>query len=283
MEVVCGGRFLSPSFSGAWRESTSGDNTRSIIDQSQMGEQEQVSAVMEDEKVIKEEDLEVKDPEPVLDIIINNVVSSFSVACHLDLHHLALHGNNVELRKENGVLTMKLRKPPTTASIWSSGKITCTGSTSECQARLAGRRIARCVQKMGYNVKFRNFRIVNVLGTCSLPFAIKITPFSQKHRDAASYEPELHPGVTYRIEHPKATLKIFSTGSITVTAPSIANVQNAIEHIYPLVREFGKARSEEEMAEYRRNQARKQFPILNFEDVEEDLSSSEIEEYWEPM
>ncbi|XP_063864850.1 TATA box-binding protein-like 1 isoform X9 [Scylla paramamosain] len=248
-----------------------------------MGEQEQVSAVMEDEKVIKEEDLEVKDPEPVLDIIINNVVSSFSVACHLDLHHLALHGNNVELRKENGVLTMKLRKPPTTASIWSSGKITCTGSTSECQARLAGRRIARCVQKMGYNVKFRNFRIVNVLGTCSLPFAIKITPFSQKHRDAASYEPELHPGVTYRIEHPKATLKIFSTGSITVTAPSIANVQNAIEHIYPLVREFGKARSEEEMAEYRRNQARKQFPILNFEDVEEDLSSSEIEEYWEPM
>ncbi|XP_045112764.1 TATA box-binding protein-like 1 isoform X6 [Portunus trituberculatus] len=227
MEVVCGGRFLSPSFSGAWRESTSGDNTRSIINQSQMGEQEQVTAVMEDEKVIKEEDLEVKDPEPVLDIIINNVVSSFSVACHLDLHHLALHGNNVELRKENGVLTMKLRKPPTTASIWSSGKITCTGSTSESQARLAGRRIARCVQKMGYNVKFRNFRIVNVLGTCSLPFAIKITPFSQKHRDAASYEPELHPGVTYRIEHPKATLKIFSTGSITVTAGSFKQSLNA--------------------------------------------------------
>lgn len=38
-----------------------------------------------------------------MDIIINNVVSSFSVACHLDLHHLALNGQNVELRKENGV------------------------------------------------------------------------------------------------------------------------------------------------------------------------------------
>lgn len=32
-----------------------------------------------------------------------------------------------------------------------------------------------------------------------------------------SYEPELHPGVTYRLKEPKATLKIFSTGSITVT------------------------------------------------------------------
>lgn len=33
-----------------------------------------------------------------------------------------------------------------------------------------------------------------------------------------SYEPELHPGVTFRIKEPhRATLKIFSTGSITIT------------------------------------------------------------------
>lgn len=32
-----------------------------------------------------------------------------------------------------------------------------------------------------------------------------------------SYEPELHPGVTYKLKVPKATLKIFSTGSVTVT------------------------------------------------------------------
>lgn len=32
-----------------------------------------------------------------------------------------------------------------------------------------------------------------------------------------SYEPELHPGVTYKLKNPKATLKIFSTGSVTVT------------------------------------------------------------------
>lgn len=38
-----------------------------------------------------------------------------------------------------------------------------------------------------------------------------------KFEYAFSYEPELHPGVTYRIKDPKATLKIFSTGSITVT------------------------------------------------------------------
>lgn len=32
-----------------------------------------------------------------------------------------------------------------------------------------------------------------------------------------SYEPELHPAVCYRIKSLRATLQIFSTGSITVT------------------------------------------------------------------
>ncbi|XP_071515168.1 TATA box-binding protein-like 1 isoform X2 [Panulirus ornatus] len=227
----------------------------------------------------------IDDVDPVIDIMINNVVCSFSVACHLDLRSIALTGNNVEFRRENGMVTMKLRKPPTTASIWSSGKVTCTGSTSESQARLAARRIARCIQKLGYNVKFKNFRIVNVLGTCTMPFAIKITPFSLRFRTAASYEPELHPGVTYKIDHPKATLKIFSTGSITVTAPSINNVQSAIEHIYPLVREFGKVRTQEEMAEFQRNQARRHLAMIGFgEDEDSDSSSPQYpDDAWERL
>lgn len=50
-----------------------------------------------------------------------------------------------------------------------------------------------------------------------MPWAIKIVNFSEKYKKEASYEPELHPGVTYKLRYPKATLKIFSTGSITVT------------------------------------------------------------------
>jgi transcription initiation factor TFIID TATA-box-binding protein len=64
-----------------------------------------------------------------------------------------------------------------------------------------------------------------------------------------SYEPELHPGVTYRIKDPKATLKIFSTGSITITAPSVTNVQLAVEHIYPLVEDFQKPKTNKDVKE----------------------------------
>lgn len=122
--------------------------------------------------------------EPEIDIVINNVVCSFSVRCHLNLREIALSGANVEYRKENGMLTMKLRRPYTTASIWSSGKITCTGATSEQAAKQAARRFARCLQKLGFNVRFNNYRVVNVLGTCSMPFSIRISSFSEMHREA---------------------------------------------------------------------------------------------------
>ena len=47
----------------------------------------------------------LKDSEekPELDIIISNVVCSFSVRCHLNLREIALNGSNVEYRRENGV------------------------------------------------------------------------------------------------------------------------------------------------------------------------------------
>ena len=159
----------------------------------------------------------------------------------LILHSILLHAYTPTFL-HSSTPPLHSRHPYTTASIWSSGKITCTGANSEDQARVSARKFSRILQKLDdkyKNIRIKNWRIVNVLGTCTLPFAIKITPFSQAFREA-SYEPELHPGVTYKIKYPKATLKIFSTGSITVTAPSVANVESAIKHIYPKVFDFQK-------------------------------------------
>ncbi|XP_022904028.1 TATA box-binding protein-like 1 [Onthophagus taurus] len=223
------------------------DNSIQKINQNLSSYQNDVADKIESDQLLPQpQQQQPEDAEPEIDIVINNVVCSFSVRCHLNLRDIALNGLNVEYRKENGMVTMKLRRPYTTASIWSSGKVTCTGATSEDQAKIAARRFARCLQKLGFNVRFNNYRVVNVLGTCSMPFAIRINSFSERHKEA-DYEPELHPGVTYKLKSPKATLKIFSTGSVTVTAPSVMDVQAAIEHIFPLVYEFRKERSPEDI------------------------------------
>lgn len=226
-----------------------------------------------------------QDESPVIDIHINNVVCTFNLRCHINLKRVAMEGSNVEYRREHGILNMKLRRPRVTANITSSGKVTCTGSTSEAEAKVAARRVARLLQKLGFNVRFSNYRVVNVLGTCILPFGIKLHNFSNQHPGEASYEPELHPGATYRIKPLKATLKIFSTGSITITAPCVANIGLAIEHIYPLVSEFqmeARVESSKQRLKQKRAQhsdfARNGFHEEN-DDEEEELEFDEEDEY----
>lgn len=52
----------------------------------------------------------------------------------------------------------------------------------------------------------------------------------------ASYEPELHPAATYRIKHLKATIQVFSTGSITVTGTALFTVYTEIDrHLFTLL------------------------------------------------
>jgi len=77
---------------------------------------------------------------------------------------------------------MKIRRPQSTATIRSSGKITVIGATSESDSKKAARRVARILQKLDFPaVKVSDFRIVNVLGNVNFPFGIKLVPFTQQH------------------------------------------------------------------------------------------------------
>lgn len=107
------------------------------LEESVKVEKEEAKEIAVDENEVPVEEQvpaeENEESEPEVDIVISNVVCAFSVRCPLTLKDIALQGANVEYKRENGMVTMKLRKPYTTASIWSSGKITCTGATSEDQ------------------------------------------------------------------------------------------------------------------------------------------------------
>lgn len=50
---------------------------------------------------------------------------------------------------------VRIREPKTTALIFKTGKLVCTGAKSEKQARLAARMYARIVEKVGFEVDFQ--------------------------------------------------------------------------------------------------------------------------------
>lgn len=45
---------------------------------------------------------------PTIDIMINNVVCTFSTKCHLNLKKVAMEGSHVEYRREHGVRFLNL-------------------------------------------------------------------------------------------------------------------------------------------------------------------------------
>ena len=171
-----------------------------------------------------------------IDIFINNVLCAFNLRCRLDLEDILERGLNVELR-ENKCILMKMKKFPGTAKIWSTGKVICMGSKSEEEAKIVSRRFARQLQRLGYNVRFTNFKIYNCHGSVLLPFQINIQEFSQVHQEA-SYEPELHAGIIYKVEAFSATLRIHRSGHMTIMAPSEIDIKEAVEFTANLVQPF---------------------------------------------
>lgn len=87
---------------------------------------------------------------------------------------------------------MRIRDPKTTALIFASGKMVVTGAKSEDDSRLASRKYARIVQKLGFVAKFSEFKIQNIVGSCDVKFPIRLEGLAYSHGQFSSYEPEVN-------------------------------------------------------------------------------------------
>ncbi|KAK6243629.1 hypothetical protein QUC31_010038 [Theobroma cacao] len=171
---------------------------------------------------------------------IENVVSSVDLGCSLDLKAIALRARNTEYNPERfAALMMRLRESRTTALIFSSGKMVCTGAETEQQSRLAARKYARIIQKLGFDVKFKDFQIQNIVASCDLPFSVNLTHLGNSHYESSVYEPELFPGLIYRMKQSKVMIKIFSSGKIVIAGThDRKEIFKACDNIYPILMSF---------------------------------------------
>ena len=100
----------------------------------------------------------------------------------LDLKEIALHARNAEYNpKRFAAVIMRIREPKTTALIFHSGKMVCTGAKSEEESKLAARKYARIIQKLGFPAKFQDFKIQNIVGSCDIKFPIRLEGLAVSH------------------------------------------------------------------------------------------------------
>ncbi|XP_005089151.1 TATA-box-binding protein [Aplysia californica] len=173
---------------------------------------------------------------------LQNIVCTVSLATKLDLKTIALRARNAEYNpKRFAAVIMRIREPRTTALIFSSGKMVCTGAKSEESAKLAARKYARIVQKLGFPAKFLDFKIQNMVGSCDVRFPIRLEGLVLTHAQFSSYEPELFPGLIYRMVKPRIVLLIFVSGKVVLTGAKVrTEIYEAFENIYPILKGFRK-------------------------------------------
>lgn len=136
---------------------------------------------------------------------------------------------------------IRIRDPRTTALIFHSGKLIVTGAKNEDDCHTAARKYVGIIQKIGFAAHFRNFRIQNITATCDMGFPIRLEGFLYKHAASSTYEPELFPGLVYRMKEPKVVLLIFVSGKVVITgAKAVDDLGDALQNIYDHLAEFRK-------------------------------------------
>lgn len=160
----------------------------------------------------------------------------------LDLRKIALNCRNAEYNpKRFAAVIMRIREPKTTALIFTSGKMVCTGAKSEEQSRDAAKKYSKAIKKVGFNVSMHDFKIQNIVGSCDVQFAISLEGLSSDHDKFSTYEPEIFPGLIYRMASPKIVLLVFASGKIVLTgAKNKEDIYQAFNLMYPVLKKYKK-------------------------------------------
>ncbi len=210
-----------------------------------MSEEENDFEEEEDEEEDEEE--EEFDYESDLDYKIENVVATVTVEIteKIDLNQIARKHAEVEYNPERFPgLVMRIEKPRATILIFSTGKMVVTGLRKASEAERVVEKVVKNIRKAGIKLANPEITIQNIVASGDLHTNIDLN-MAAIVMEYAMYEPEVFPGLIYRMQEPKTVFLIFSTGRIVCTgAKKKEIVRDAVMKLNQQVRDLGVAKKE---------------------------------------
>ncbi len=157
-------------------------------------------------------------PKIKADINIVNVVASATLPQTIDLLSVAKAYPDIEYRpKQFPGLVFRLRKPRTATLIFNSGKMVCTGASSEKDARKAINMVIKDLKRKGILIISKPMiEVQNIVAAAALGGRIDLER-SAYVLGRTMYEPEQFPGLIYRMDDPKVVILIFASGKLVIT------------------------------------------------------------------
>ena len=188
-----------------------------------------------------------------LDYKIENIVATVitEITEKIDLNKIARKFEDVEYNPERFPgLVMRIKDPKATFLIFSTGKMVITGLSRADDASPGVKKVIESIKNAGINVSNPEITIQNFVASGDLHTFIDLN-MATIAMENVMYEPEVFPGVIYRMKDPKTVFLIFSTGKIVcVGAKSKEIVKEAFIKLNSEVRELGITKQNAESSEY---------------------------------
>jgi transcription initiation factor TFIID TATA-box-binding protein len=166
---------------------------------------------------------------------IQNVVASASLGRELDLNSLALHLSGAEYDPQVFPgLVYRLKDPKTATLLFRSGKLVCTGAKTYEQVEQTIETVVANVRKAGIDIpKAPVFEVQNIVASADLGQPVNLTSVViSLGLERVEYEPEVFPGLVYRMTDPKVVILLFGSGRLVCTgARQPSDVEVAVEKI----------------------------------------------------
>ena len=154
------------------------------------------------------------------DIRVVNIVVSTSLQHDIPLEKMAATLSNTEYNPEQFPgLVIRIKEPKTSALIFSSGKVVCTGARSMDKVNESIKKIIKSLEKINIKIKIDpKINIQNIVASGSIGMDLNLNVLAMKLRNT-EYEPEQFPGLVYKLidNQIKATFLLFSNGKVVCT------------------------------------------------------------------
>ena len=174
---------------------------------------------------------------PIITIV--NVVASADISQKLNLHEITKKFSDVEYHPDQFPgLVFRLQSPKTATLIFTSGKMVCTGSSSEEMATNAIKTVVAKLKKE--KVKIKNevmIKVQNIVASINLGGKIYLEQ-AARSLPRSMYEPEQFPGLIHRLVDPKTVMLLFASGKLVCTgAKTESDVFRSVNNVHAVLEE----------------------------------------------
>lgn len=155
-----------------------------------------------------------------LNIKIENIVASTKLADSFDLNIIVEKFPFAEYNKKKFPgLVYRVSNPKAAFLIFTSGKVVCTGSKNVEDVHKVIKELSTNLNKINiFSYNNPDISIQNIVASSDLQTILNLNAIAVGlGLENIEYEPEIFPGLVYRVDNPKVVILIFSSGKLVVT------------------------------------------------------------------